>query len=477
VQMLHADVLTVAALAAAAMAQPTQLVSSSPSPGMGFGACVAIDGDTLVVGAPYDRAGGTTEEGSVSVRHWDGSQWQEEALLRIPPGIFAPGAHFGASIAISGDTIVVGAPDAAAAWEGLRKGYAFTYRRSAGVWTWETLVGGSGGTSNSFGAAVAISGQTMIVSEPGDDSNGTYNTGSVFVFDRIGDGWSWRQKLTAWDRGSSDYFGNAVAISGDTIVVGVMRDDVLISYFPLQNNYDQGSARVFTRSAGQWTETAVLVDPAGEPNDTFGNSVAVDGSTVVVGSSRDSNSHGMQAGSVHVFRPGSEGWFQADAIYPPTDEYFQWFGSSVSISGSTILVGAESVNGSFENQGAAYVFVDGAAGYTREATLLAPDGAYNDHFGFATGLSGDKAIIGAPYDIITQSQQGSAWVFTRSGGDWTTPWCAADFNRDGGVDGADIEAFFDAWTIGDPIADVNLDGGVDGADLEAFFTLWMAGGC
>lgn len=473
-QRRHAALLVLAA--STAFAQPTQLLPTTPAP-IGFGSCVAIDGDTLVVGSPYDTFGAKTEEGSVSVRRWDGSEWREEAVLRIPQGSFIAGSHFGASVAISGDTVVVGAPDAAFSWDGARRGYAFTYRRAAGRWSWETIVGGSGRRFNSFGAAVAISGQTMIVSEPGDEPNGVTDCGSVFVFDRIGSDWTFRQTLLASARSSSDYFGNSLAISGDTIVVGMMRDDMIISYYPMQFIFDQGSARVFTRSAGEWTETAMLTDPEGGGDDNFGNSVAIDGDTILVGSFNDTNDSGFHAGSAHLFRRGSGTWTHATTILSPMPSYFSQFGNSVSLSGSTLLIGAANTDVSFENQGAAFVYVDGVSGPTPQATLLAPDGTYADFFGWATAISGDVAVVGARFDRVADVATGSAWVFTRSGTDWTTPWCPADFNRDGGIDGSDVSDFFDAWTAGDSSADVNFDGGVDGADLVRFFDLWVAGGC
>jgi len=288
------------------------------------------------------------------------------------------------------------------------------------------LLAADGATSDFFGISVAISGDTAVVGAYLDNLGpGRGNAGSAYVFTRSGGVWTQQQQLTALDAGSDDQFGISVAISGDTIVVGADFDDV-------GANSGQGSAYVFTRSGGVWTQQARLLATGGAVNDHFGISVAIEGETAVVGAHSDDVDHDgvvyPNQGSAYVFTRSGSVWTQRAQFTPEDGRADDFFGNSVAISGETVVVGAfEDSVGANSDQGSAYVFTGSGSDWTQPTQLLATGGAVSDYFGVSVAISGDTIVVGANLDDVgANSNQGAAYVFTRSGGVWTeqTPFLA-----------------------------------------------------
>ncbi|HKC84366.1 MAG TPA: FG-GAP repeat protein, partial [Blastocatellia bacterium] len=221
----------------------------------------------------------------------------------------------------------------------------------------QKLTAVDGAASNYFGAAVAFSGNTLVIGAP--NNNGMEDDqGSVYVFTRNGATWTLQQKLTARDGAANSGFGFSIAISGDTVVIGALSDDI-------GANRDQGSAYVFTRSGAVWTQQQKLIAQDGAANDIFGYSVAISGDTVVIGA-------------------------------PLND------------------IGAS------RDQGSAYVFTRNGAVWTQQQKLTANDGAANDSLGGSVAISGDTVVVGENIDKVGATEgHGSAYVFTRNGTVWT----------------------------------------------------------
>jgi hypothetical protein len=328
-----------------------------------------------------------------------------------------------------------------------------------------------------FGRSVAISGDTIVVGANGEDSNSTAvcnapfgscgglsdnsagNAGAAYVFERDGSG-NWQQKayLKAPNTGANDVFGVSVAISGDTIVVGAFPEDsnsTVVCNAPfgscagLSNNSagDAGAAYVFERDgSGAWQQKAYLKAPNTDTGDFFGYSVAISGDTIVVGANREAsnstavcneftssacdnaggdgpNNNGASfAGAAYVFdRDGAGAWQQKAYLKAPNTDANDEFGSSVAISGDTIVVGAyreasnstavcnefassacDNAGGDGPNNngassaGAAYVFErDGSGNWQQKAYLKAPNTGMNDEFGYSVAISGDTIVVGA----------------------------------------------------------------------------------
>jgi hypothetical protein len=299
---------------------------------------------------------------------------------------------FGISVAVSGDTAVI-----AAACDDSATGAAYVFIRTGSVWSQQQkLTAADGAAYKYFGQSVAVSGDTAVIGATRED----IYTGSAYVFTRTGGVWSQQQKLLVGDGTAGDYFGHSVAVSGDTAVVGASYDNNKI-----------GSAYVFTRAAdGTWSQQAKLTAADGAANDHFGCSVSVFGNTVVIGASYDDT----QSGAAYVFTRTGGVWSQQQKLTADTRAVGDVFGQSVSVSGETAVVGAYYDD---DKVGSAYVFTRTAdSTWSQQAKLTADDGAALDRFGWSVSVSGDMALIGAFGD---DSVKGSAYVFTRTGGVWS----------------------------------------------------------
>lgn len=408
--------LTVASMTVPAIAQrstPVQVLHPSGLAGDQFGEAVAIDGDTMIVGALGDDVGANADQGTAHIYRWTGSGWAFEATLAAADG--ATTDWFGRSVAISGDTVVVGSQATFATPNGLNNaiGSAYVFSRSGTTWTQQTKLTAADGTPNDdFGQSVAISGNTIIVGARNDVGTNA-DQGSAYVFIRSGTTWMQQAKLIAADGAATDAFGRSVALEGDTAIVGAYLDDV-------GANADQGSAYVFTRSGTTWTQKSKLTAADGAANDYFGFSVAVSGDTAIIGVLLDDVGGKVNQGSAYVFTRSGTSWTQQAQLTAAGSAGSDYFGIAVALSGETAIVGATNttVNGN-SGQGVAYVFVRSANTWTEQAKFSAPDGAANDSFGSAVALSGDIAIVGAEADsVFANTNQGSAWAFFRVGPKW-----------------------------------------------------------
>ncbi len=294
--------------------------------------------------------------------------------------------QFGTSIALAGDTALIGAPHD----DG--HGSAYVFVRVGASWIQQAkLTAADAEAGDEFGGAVALFGDTALI---GASRDGT--TGSAYVFIRSGTDWNIQQKLTASDGLNDGFqFGHSVAVSGDTALIGAYGDPYLGAW--------TGSAYVFTRSAGTWSPQAKLTATDAAAGDNFAWSVAVAGDTVLIGAHHDDD-HGSNSGSAYVFTRSGITWNQQAKLTADDAVGGSYFGRSVALSGETALVGA---NG----RGRAYVFTRTDDSWSQQAAL-----AGISNFGLSVALAGDRAVIGAPY---SESYAGRSYLFTRSGSSWT----------------------------------------------------------
>ncbi len=374
-----------------------------------FGDAVALSGDTLAVGARYDTIGANAEQGSVYVFTRNGAVWTLQQKLTAGDG--AADDYFGRAVALSGDTLAVGAEgdDIGA---NVDQGSAYIFTRSGAKWTQQQkLTAGDGAADDSFGAAAALSGDTLAVGADGDTIGANTRQGSAYVFTRSGATWTQQQKLTAGDGALSDEFGNAVALSGDTVVVGANGDTI-------GANTRQGSAYVFTRSGATqpvWTQQQKLTANDGAAGDSFGFAVALSGDTLAVGAIFDTIGANTRQGSAYVFtRNGATQpvWTQQQKLTANDGAAEERFGSAVALSGDALVVGARGDTiGVNSSQGSAYAFTR-VGNWVLKQKLTAGDGMANDNFGATVALSGDTVVVGASNDDIGKNlNQGSVYVF------------------------------------------------------------------
>jgi len=392
-----------------AWTQQSKLVVADGAANDALGVSVAVSDDTVLVGAYGDDVGAMTDQGSAYVFTRSGTTWNEQAKLLPADG--AVGDNFGWSVALSGDTALAGAyGDNVGA--NADQGSAYVFTRIGSTWTAQSkLVAPDGAANDNFGRSVALSGDTALLGAHLDDGPNT-NQGSAHVFARSGTTWTHQAKLVASDGAPNDNFGGSVALSGDTVLVGAYADD--------SPNTDQGSAYIFTRGGTIWTEQAKLVSADGGANDRFALSVALSSDTALVGADFDDLGPNINQGSAYVFTRGGTAWTQQAKLDSGDGVANDNLGWSMALSGDTALVGAYRHDvGANSDQGSAYVFTRIGTMWAMQAKLLAADGAVGDNFGWSVALSGDTALVGSYQDDGLLANQGSAYVFTRSGTTWT----------------------------------------------------------
>jgi FG-GAP repeat len=356
--------------------------------GQGFGWSVAISEDAAIVGAGGDDDRGTNA-GAAYVFELIGGVWSQVAKLTASDGI--PEVFLGNAVAISGDVGVVGAE--LDVHLGVKSGSAYVFERIGGVWT-ETakLVPADAQQNDEFGHSVAASGTTAIVGSWLDNPNGV-SSGSAYVFERIEGTWMETAKLTPDDGSELARFGSSVSISGDAILVGAVYD---YNPDPLK-----GSAYIFERVGDTWTQIAKLTASDGAMSDLFGYSVSLGADTCVVGAVGDEDN----VGSAYVFEKVEGTWTETAKLTAPDGAQSDRFGTSVSIDGDTAVVGTLFDDDLGMDSGSAYVFRREGGAWTEAAKLLASDGADGNHFGATVSASGGSALVGQ------QSSAYAAYVF------------------------------------------------------------------
>jgi hypothetical protein len=413
---------------------PAYLKASNTRVGDYFGGALAVSGDTVVVGTRY------SSPGSVHVFVRSGTTWVQQAYLTASnPDLFD---HFGYSVAVSGNTVVVGAYGEDGAGTGVNPpanndaydaGAAYVFVRNGTTWSQEAYLKASNTAANdAFGAGVAVSGDTIVVGAPGEDGNGLEESGAAYVFARTGATWNQQGYLKASNADDADWFGENVAISGSTIIVGTPYEDgggIGVNPPSNENAPYAGAAYVFVRNASTWSEEAYLKASDTSVYHFFGSSVAASGDTVVVGSS------GVGSGSAIVFVRTGTSWSQQAVLKAFNPDPEADFGGSVSVSGDTVLVGARweeggglGVNPPHDDTtwgaGAAYVFRRVGTSWSQRAYLKASNhGWLSDWFGYAVAISGHTLAVGAPCEdgsgtgvnpepTATAVCAGAAYLFT-----------------------------------------------------------------
>ncbi|MBS1786188.1 MAG: putative Ig domain-containing protein [Acidobacteria bacterium] len=380
--------------------QQQQLSSNSASPN--FGSSLALDGDTALVG---DVGNTGDPQGTAYVFTRSGAMWTQQQKLTASDG---QQALFGISVALGGNTALIGARSMING--NLNQGAAYQFSISSIYPQQAMLVASDGVAGENFGRALALSGNTAVVANYLADRAGILDRGVAYVFVRSGSTWTLQQQLFASDGEASDYFSSAVAVDGDTAVIGASGDDT-------GANTDQGSAYVFVRSGTTWTQQQKLLASDGAGHDFFGYTVALKGDTALVGAY---GKNGIRGAAYAFVRSGTT-WTQQQKLTAADADADDYFGISVALDGNTAVIGAAGDDtGANVDQGSAYVYVRNGTIWAEQQKLTAGDGAANDNFGISVAVSGDSALIGAFIDDVNgNADQGSAYVYVRSGTTWT----------------------------------------------------------
>ena len=325
-----------------------------------------------------------------------------------------PWDMFGRSAAVSGDTALVGAPLHSVGDEQFT-GAVYVFTCTGGVWTATTrLTTPGGGALYEFGAAVAFDGEWALVGAPGATVGGADSAGAVFVFTRTDAGWTPQARLVADDRAAGDDFGCSLALDGTTAVIGALGCDVA-------GHSAAGAAYVFTlRSRGEWAQAAKLTETEPATDACLGAAVAVAGDTALVASTWHATAGLTEAGAVDVFTRSGGEWTLQGELTDPAPAAGDQFGMSLGLLGDTALVGEPFHDaGDAEDTGAVHVFERAGDVWTQSAELADPSAAAGDDFGYSMAVAGERALVGAPgTDSDGLDGAGAAYVLARSAGAW-----------------------------------------------------------
>lgn len=362
-------------------------LTGTPTP-TGLGGSSAIDDDTAVFGAT------TTNDAFVFTRSDADGSWSQQARLLGSDSVV--GNNFGISVSVSGDTAIVGAPDHNIGGKA-NAGAAYVFTRSGSSWTQQAKISLPLESQYvQFGTAVAIDGDTALITAfygtTGPDDDG----GAAFVFTRSGSTWSQQAKLSGIGAGPNDEVGKSVAIDGNLAVVGAH----------LGGMTDTGAAYVFRRSGSSWSQEAQLAG-GGAANDQFGTSVDVNGNSVIVGEPNRDNGADANVGAAYLFE-FSGTWGLTATLTPASRVAGDRFGASVSVNGTRAFIGAPGRDNGAADVGAVYRFVDSGS-WAEDGVHYAADMDVSDAYGTSVALDGDSVAVGAS---VADAGNGAGYVIS-----------------------------------------------------------------
>jgi len=373
-------------LATAQCEIPLLPTDNGESDGAFLGASVAITEDLLVVGAPRPPDALPYGLGLVYLYSYDPQllEWGDPEILEASDGTAEN--YFGRSVGMSGDVVIVGAPGAPVGeYPGAGKAYIYTFNSS----TWdETIIQADvPHPDDRFGRSVAINGNWVIVGADQEDESGS-DAGAAYLFHYDNGSWSFDTKLTPQAPAGGDRFGCSVALQGNIAIIGAWGDD--------DRGTDAGAVYVYRYEASSWSLDTKLTPPASSAGDGFGSSVALDGDAIIIGAPGDDD-NGSDAGAAYVFRDSGASWEQEAKLLAVTGDAGDKFGTSVAISGVISVVGAPSPEWYLGDEPAVYVFLYQDPLWTYEATLRNAAPAGKTEFGYSVGAGDGFAAAGGPW--------------------------------------------------------------------------------
>lgn len=371
-------VLSTASVSAQTPCPQTTVRPLVPSSGDRFGHGLAVLGNELAVGSSIDR--------SISVFRREGMNWYLTDLIRSP-GV-GSGNLFGNALAHanmgSGDVLVSSSPMEPAP----NRGRVHVFGKPGASWLHlDTLASSDDSPYARFGSCVGTDGTRIVASATGVPVVGTtpLSQGAAYVFESSPSGWSEVQVVTPADPGNGDQFGSALALLGNQLVVGAPLDD---GPWP-----DEGSVYVFAHDGSGYAQAQKLQGSGLLQGSAFGSSLALDGTTLLVGAPGHSNGSNVEDGAVFVFELQGGAWQQTQVLTASDGRSADAFGTRLALEGNVALASAPE---RYDATGAVYVFERDASGWSERAILEPSHGEVQGHFGSALALLGDSIVTSAP---------------------------------------------------------------------------------
>ena len=392
--------------------------------------------------------------------------WKQESYIKASNND-SGGDQFGNSVSISVDTLAVGAyrerSNQTTITNGttsssnnslIYPGAVYVYKRSGTSWVQEAYIKAANSDVRDEFSKVSISGDTLVVGVPNEDSDQTTITngttassdnsnsasGAVYVYKRSGTSWVQEAYIKAANNDADDGFGYSISISGDTLAVGAGAEDSNQTTITNGDNASSdnsnsasGAVYVYKRTGTTWVQEAYIKAVNNDASDGFGGSVSLSGDTLVVGASTEtsnektitngttasSNNSNTRSGAVYVYKRTGTSWAQEAYIKAVNNATYALFGASVSISDDTIAVGAYgertnlttitngttigSSSGDSTNSGAVYVYIRTGTSWAQEAFIKAVNKDDSDQFGVAVSISGDTLAVGTGNEDSNQT--------------------------------------------------------------------------
>jgi len=323
-------------------AQTAKIVSGDGEKDDQFGYSVSLSSNRALVGAHQDDDNGNSS-GSAYVFVRIGNNWVLEN--KLTPNDGASGNHFGYSVSLSAGRALIGANSDND--NGANSGSAYIFKRDG--YNWEQtakLTAPDAGAEDQFGYSVSLSNGYALISAVFNDVNGT-DSGSAYIYKLVGNNWAHRATLTPDDGASYAWFGISVSLSGERALIGAFHD--------VDNEVNSGSAYIFERIGSNWEQTAKLIaDDAGD-GDEFGLSVSLSANRALIGAYRNAD-NGMNSGSAYIFELSDSSWQQTAKLTAADTEAYDQFGWAVSISGHNVLIGANRDDDAGYRSGSAYIY-------------------------------------------------------------------------------------------------------------------------
>lgn len=462
--------------------------------------------------------GTTTKTYTLTMTRQPGASFAQQAYAKASNSGFED--QFGLSIAVSVDTLAVGAPFEKSVASGIDgdqtddsvegAGAVYLFTRSSGVWSQQAYVKAPYSEFNDqFGNSVALSGNTLAVGAPLEDSSATgfngnaadntaSNSGAVFVFIRSAGVWSQQGYLKASNSESGDQFGGVIALSGDILAVGAVQEDSSakgVNSSQTSNSAGaSGAVYVFTRNGSAWSQQAYIKASNTDAGDQFGASVSLWVDTLAVGAINedsavrvidgdDTDNGKSNSGAVFIFTRSDSVWSQQAYIKSSNSDANDQFGTVVSLSGDTLAVGVpledssdKGIGGSgndniIATSGAVYIFTRGSGIWSQQTYIKASNAQFEDNFGVSLALSGDTLAVGADFEdssdigmngdeaLDDAQESGAVYLFTRTGGIWSQyAYLKASNTEFDDRFGASVDLSGDTLAVGASLEDSDIDG-------------------
>jgi len=379
----------------------TKLVASDGSAGDEFGIALALDTDTVAVGAIWvdDIA---SSSGAVYVYERTSGGWAQTA--KVKHNNPQTSDKLGRAVAIRNGLLAVG--DYRLDGVGFDSGGLFIFEKSGNTWQQTHLcIPADNAPYDAIGRSLAMDGDLIVVGGFPDDLG--LDAGGAYVYERSGSDWIERQKLLPSDGAAEDYFAQHLAISGTTIVIGSFLNDAT-------GGVNSGAAYVYERTGAgaTWVQTAKLEASDAAPDDRFGEWVAIQDGLIAVGAFLDDGPAGIDTGSVYLFEKVGGIWTQTAKLTASDAKESDYFGMSVSIDGGLMVIGAMGCDDGALDGGAAYLFRRASDGVWRQAAKIVPSDANpNARFGNATAILGNLIAIGAEWDNQNGAHSGAVYLY------------------------------------------------------------------